>query len=283
VGKRAIEREEGLKNVKKWVILSNQARIMPRYFIHLAYDGSDYCGWQVQTNEKSIQQTIEIALSTLLGLEVSLTGAGRTDTGVHASYFIAHFDLSQHGSDPDQEAKFDPLTEQFIFKLNRFLPPDIVIYRIWQVAPDMHARFSATSRTYHYRISRIKPLYNRNYSLYVFGELDTREIDRCCDIIRSTKDFTSFSKLHTDVHTNDCQIIEVAWKVEGNGYVFEIKANRFLRNMVRSLAGTLLNVGQGKLDSEEFKRIVLAKDRGQAGQSAPARGLFLVNIEYEGI
>lgn len=253
---------------------------MSRYFMHLAYDGSEYFGWQIQPNERSVQQTIEHALSTLLGQEISICGAGRTDTGVHASYFIAHFDLHSADKGSVKQEVFDPQSEQFVFKLNRFLPPDIVIYKIWEVPADMHARFSATSRTYHYHISRVKPLYTRNYSLHVFGTLDTAEINRCCDLIRSTVDFTSFSKLHTDVKTNDCRIMDAQWKEDKNGYLFEIKADRFLRNMVRSLVGTLLNVGQGKLDSEGFKQIVQAKDRSQAGQSAPARGLFLVDIEY---
>lgn len=256
---------------------------MTRYFMQLAYDGSDYFGWQIQPREKTVQQTIEHAMSTLLGLQIALTGAGRTDAGVHASYFIAHFELPTQEADIDQAPKFDPRTDQFIFKLNRFLPPDIVIYKIWQVPPDMHARFSATSRTYHYHISSVKPLFTRNYSLHVFGKLDTVGIKRCCDLIKSTVDFTSFSKLHTDVKTNDCRIMEVNWNEEDTGYLFEIKADRFLRNMVRSLVGTLLNVGQGKLDSAGFKQIVEAKDRSRAGQSAPARGLFLVHIAYGGI
>ena len=246
---------------------------MSRYFMHMAFDGSDYCGWQIQPRELTVQQVMEKALSLLLREEVSVTGAGRTDTGVHASYFIAHFDLG----------KGDPSSDQFLFKLNRYLPPDIVVYRIWQVQPEMHARFSAISRTYHYHISSLKPLYTRNYSLHVFGRLDIEEIDRCCEVIRSTIDFTSFSKLHTDVKTNNCQIMEVKWKEEESGYLFEIKADRFLRNMVRSLAGTLLNVGQGKLDKDGFKRIVEAKDRGKAGQSAPAHALFLVQVEYKDI
>jgi len=248
--------------------------------MHLAYDGTDYSGWQIQPREKTIQQTIEHALSMLLGQEISLTGAGRTDTGVHASYFIAHFDLDPAKAETDNQANYHPHYEQFVFKLNRFLPPDIVVYRIWQVADDLHARFSATSRTYHYHISRVKPLFTRTYSHHIYGELDVRKIESCCEIIRETGDFTSFSKLHTDVKNNDCRIMEVRWKEEGNAYLFEIKADRFLRNMVRSLVGTLLNVGQGKLDSEGFRKITEAKDRSQAGQSAPARGLFLVNIEY---
>jgi tRNA pseudouridine38-40 synthase len=249
--------------------------------MHLAYDGSEYFGWQIQPNANTVQQTIQHALSTLLGREISVTGAGRTDTGVHASYFIAHFDLEVPPARSAHASGLDPESEQFVFKLNRFLPSDVVIYKIWQVPADMHARFSAISRTYHYHISSIKPLFTRNYCQHVFGQLDVQEINRCCDLIRSTVDFTSFSKLHTDVKTNNCQILEVTWREEENGYLFEIKADRFLRNMVRSLVGTLLNVGQGKLDSEGFKRIIEAKDRSQAGQSAPARGLFLVNIAYE--
>jgi tRNA pseudouridine38-40 synthase len=238
----------------------------------MAYDGSDYCGWQIQPRELTVQQVMEKALSLLLREEVSVVGAGRTDTGVHASYYIAHFDLE----------KGDPDSAQFLFKLNRYLPPDIVVYRIWQFPQGMHARFSALSRTYHYHISSLKPLYNRNYSLHVYGKLDIDAINRCCKVIKSTIDFTSFSKLHTDVKTNDCQVMEVQWKEEKDGYLFEIRADRFLRNMVRSLVGTLLNVGQGKLDIDGFKGIVDAKDRGQAGQSAPAHGLFLVHVEYEG-
>ena len=271
--KKSIRKDRGLKNVKKKVFLGNYGAFMSRYFMHMAFDGSDYCGWQIQPRELTVQQVMEKALSLLLREEVSVTGAGRTDTGVHASYFIAHFDLS----------KGDPSSDQFLFKLNRYLPPDIVVYRIWQVQPEMHARFSAISRTYHYHISSLKPLYTRNYSLHVFGRLDIEEIDRCCEVIRSTIDFTSFSKLHTDVKTNNCQIMEVKWKEEESGYLFEIKADRFLRNMVRSLAGTLLNVGQGKLDKDGFKRIVEAKDRGKAGQSAPAHALFLVQVEYKDI
>jgi tRNA pseudouridine38-40 synthase len=280
-GKMSIRKSSGLKNVKKRVNLGVQASAMSRYFMQLAYDGTHYSGWQIQPREKTIQQTLEHALSTMLGREISLTGAGRTDTGVHASYFIAHFDYDPPGSEAARQAKVHPLEEQFIFKLNRFLPPDIVVYRIWQVPVDLHARFSATSRTYHYHISRVKPLFTRAYAHHVYGKLDLGEMNRCCEIIRDTVDFTSFSKLHTDVKTNDCRILEVQWREEDGGYLFEIKADRFLRNMVRSLVGTLLDVGQGKLDQEGFRKIVEAKDRSQAGQSAPAKGLFLVHIAYE--
>ena len=239
----------------------------------MAYDGTDYCGWQIQPREKTVQQVVERALSTLLRTEIAVCGAGRTDTGVHASHFIAHFDL------PD--SVFSEGTEHLVFKLNRFLPPDIVIYGIRQVSEEMHARFSATYRTYHYHISTIKPLYNRNYSHHIYGELDTDAIARCCEIILESSDFTSFAKLHSDAKTNICKVTEALWKAVDNGYLFEIKADRFLRNMVRSLTGTLIDVGQGKLDPEGFREIVKAKDRSRAGQSAPAKGLFLVDIGYK--
>jgi len=245
---------------------------MPRYFIHMAYDGSDYCGWQIQPNAKSVQQVLEHALATILQTIISVTGAGRTDTGVHASFFVAHFDTSE---------PLENSADQFIFKLNRFLPPDIVVYKIHQVHDEMHARFSATFRTYHYHISAIKPLFTRNYSHHIYGSLDTAEINRCCETILSTTDFTSFSKLHTDVKTNNCKVMQAEWKEVENGFLFEIKADRFLRNMVRSLVGTLLEVGQGKLDLNGFREIIKAKDRSKAGQSVPAKGLFLVDIGYE--
>jgi tRNA pseudouridine38-40 synthase len=237
----------------------------------MAYDGSDYFGWQVQVKQKTVQQVLESALSTLLKQEIPVTGAGRTDTGVHASHFVAHFDL------PAAETSF---SDQFIFKLNRFLPSDIVVYRIFEVPDHLHARFSATYRTYHYHIATEKPLYRRNYSHYVYGEIDTLAISSCCKIILETRDFTSFAKLHTDVKTNECQVTKASWKQVEAGYLFEISANRFLRNMVRSITGTLLNVGRGKMDPEDFRRIVEAKDRGQASSSAPAKGLFLVDIGY---
>ncbi len=255
---------------------------MGRYFIHMAYDGSDYCGWQIQANEPTVQQVLEKTLTALFRKETPVTGAGRTDTGVHASYFVAHFDLKSELRGDKKNFSFipDPSSEQFIFKLNRFLPPDIVVHKIISVPDDMHARFSATHRTYHYHISSIKPLYSRKFSHYVYGELDTESIQSCCQVILETSDFTSFAKLHSDVKTNICKPTHVCWKKVENGYVFEITADRFLRNMVRSLTGTLLDVGLGKIDVEGFKQIVREKDRRKAGSSAPAKGLFLVDIGY---
>ncbi len=245
----------------------------------MAYDGTDYCGWQIQPNEKSVQQVVEHALTTILRQEISVTGAGRTDTGVHASYFIAHFDVEETPGSASASVA-DPASGQLVFKINRLLPPDIVVYKIHPVSADMHARFSATWRTYNYHISTIKPLFKRNYSHHVYGPLDVDAIHECCKVILETTDFTSFAKLHTDVKTNVCRVMHAHWKEVDQGYMFEIKADRFLRNMVRSLTGTLLDVGQGKLDVQSFKEIVEAKDRRRAGQSAPAKGLFLVHIGY---
>jgi tRNA pseudouridine38-40 synthase len=246
--------------------------MMNRYFIQLAYDGSDYYGWQIQPNRKTVQEVLEHALSTLLKSRISVTGAGRTDTGVHASYFIAHFDSSS--------GVFDPASDRFIFKLNRFLPGDITVYKIYQVPDDKHARFSARFRSYEYHVSSLKPVFNRNYCHHVYGELNLEAINSCCKVILETTDFTSFAKLHSDVKTNNCNVTKAQWKITDRGYIFEICADRFLRNMVRSITGTLLDVGMGKLDLNGFKEIVEARDRGRAGSSVPAKGLFLVDIGY---
>lgn len=251
---------------------AGQRTNMPRYFIQMAYDGTRYRGWQVQPDAITVQQVMEQTLSALLREEIRVTGAGRTDTGVHASYFVAHFDT---GSPPP-----DPTASSLVFKLNRFLPPDIVVYRIVRVPSHLHARFSATHRTYHYHISSVKPLYTREYTHHVYGALNVEEIGRCCKMILDTKDFTSFSKLHTNVATNHCTVMHARWKTLDTGYLFEIRADRFLRNMVRSLVGTLLQAGMGKITAEDFGEIIRAKDRRRAGMSAPARGLFLVDIGY---
>jgi tRNA pseudouridine38-40 synthase len=270
---------------------------MSRYFIHMAYDGSNYSGWQVQPRELTVQEVLQKALSTLLRHKITVSGAGRTDTGVHASHFVAHFDLNEANEvnetieaieaieatlpeDKSPALPYNPLSEQFIFKLNRFLPPDIVIYKIRKVPGDMHARYSANYRTYQYHISSLKPLYNRNYCHYVFGKLDIRAIRRCCGLLLETTDFTSFARLHSDVKTNICKVSHAEWRKVENGHLFEITADRFLRNMVRSITGTLLDVGRGKLDPDGFQKIIEAKNRGKAGSSAPAKGLFLIDIGY---
>jgi tRNA pseudouridine38-40 synthase len=251
----------------------------------MAYDGTDFFGWQIQPDQRTVQQVMEEALSTLLQEPVSVTGAGRTDTGVHASCFVAHFDtghpITGNSDTADDTGPESRSPEDWVFKLNRFLPPDIAVFEIREVQGDLHARFSATYRTYQYHISRVKPLYDRTYAHYVFGKLDTSAIRQCCQVITDTSDFTSFSKLHTDVKTHICNVTRADWITLDKGYRFEIKADRFLRNMVRSLVGTLMDVGKGKTSVNEFIKIVEAKDRGRAGQSAPARGLFLVDIGYD--
>jgi tRNA pseudouridine38-40 synthase len=189
---------------------------------------------------------------------------------------VAHFDTSS----PIGESSNGPPPEQWIFKLNRFLPPDITVLGMKEVSEKMHARFSAISRTYHYHISMVKPLFDRRYTLYHYGALDTEKIRECCKVILETKDFTSFSKLHTDVKTNLCHVIRADWISLEHGYRFEIQSDRFLRNMVRSLVGTLLEVGKGRIGVEGFSEIVEARDRTRAGQSAPAKGLFLVDVSY---
>ncbi|OFY90221.1 MAG: tRNA pseudouridine(38-40) synthase TruA, partial [Bacteroidetes bacterium RIFOXYA2_FULL_33_7] len=234
-----------------------------RYFIELAYKGTKYFGWQIQPNSVSVQAELTKCISILLAEEISITGAGRTDTGVHARFFIAHFDSKQH--DLDQQ-------ENLIFKCNRFLSPDISIYKIYKVKHDAHARFDAISRTYEYHISRIKNPFLTEYSHYVYGKIDVKKMNEAADILFEYEDFTSFSKLHTDTKTNLCKIIYAKWEERDDSLlVFKIRANRFLRNMVRAITGTLLDVGLGKLSIQDFRNIIEAKNRCEAGSSMPAK------------
>lgn len=243
---------------------------MNRYFIYLAYNGANYCGWQIQPNGISVQETIEKALSTLLRIPTQIVGAGRTDAGVHARMMVAHFDSEERISDMEK------LTE----KLNRILPKDIAIYRIREVAEDAHARFDATSRLYRYYITTEKDPFLHPFKYKVHGEIDIHAMNACADILFEYNDFTSFSKLHTDVKTNNCKILTARWEKSGNDYIFTIKADRFLRNMVRSIVGTLLDAGRGKLSPEGMRTIIEAKDRGAAGTSVPGQALFLEEIAY---
>ena len=244
---------------------------MNRYFVELSYDGTNYHGWQAQPNATTVQQTLEKAFSTLLKEDVSLTGCGRTDTGVHSSYFVAHFDSEQ--TDPYQQA-------DLVFKLNGYLPDDIAIHAITRVDPTMHARFSAAYRQYIYLIRKTKPLFNRPFCYYYYADLDVEKMNAACEILMEYTDFTSFSKLHTDVKTNNCKITEAEWTAHDDGYDFTITADRFLRNMVRSIVGTMIEIGSGKMEPEEIRAVIEAKDRSRAGTSAPAKGLFLVDVGY---
>lgn len=243
-----------------------------RYFIHLSYNGTRFHGWQRQPNGISIQQTLEEALGMMLRGQVSLTGAGRTDTGVHASDFYAHFD---HSSSFTEE-----ILEKLVFKLNAYLNQDIGIRSIFSVKPDLHARFSAISRTYQYRLTRVKNPFNQEFAQRIFGPINVDLMNRGAVILMNYADFTSFSKVDTDTKTNLCNITAAHWTTEGDELVFTITANRFLRNMVRAITGTLLMLGRGKITLEEFIRIIESKNRSSAGDSVPAKGLILTRVEY---
>lgn len=243
-----------------------------RYFMLLSYKGTNYHGWQIQPNAVSVQQVLENALSTVLREEIAVTGAGRTDAGVHASFFVLHFDATEVISS----------FENLVYKLNSLLPFDIAVQRIWPVADDLHARFSAISRTYKYYISTKKNPFKAETSFKYLLPLDIDKMNDAAQMLSDYEDFTSFSRLHTDVKTNTCKILWAEWEALNTQLVFTIKADRFLRNMVRAIVGTLLEVGKGKLTLNDFRKIIEAKDRAAAGASAPAKGLFLVNVEYPG-
>lgn len=243
---------------------------MQRYFFELAYDGTDFFGWQRQPREISVQQLIEDALSKLhSNTAISVVGCGRTDTGVHAHRYHLHVDL------PEIEQE-----EVFLFKLNRMLPNSIVIFSITPVEQDQHARFDATQRTYRYFIHQEKNPFKQRFSWYYPHALDFDKMNEAANHLLGKKDFTSLSKLHTDVKTNICEVSEARWIVAEREIYFQISADRFLRNMVRATVGTLLDVGQGKIEPEKIKEILEAKDRQAASTSVPAHGLFLWEINY---
>ncbi len=243
---------------------------MQRYFIYLSYDGANYHGWQIQPNGISVQECLTNALSTLLRRETEVVGAGRTDAGVHASLMVAHFDSE---TVLDASATAD--------KLNRLLPPDIAIRRIVPVKPDAHARFDACARTYHYYISTAKSPFVRQYRWRMHNPLDYDRMNEAARTLLEYEDFTSFSKLHTDVKTNICRVTHAEWmQTDETTWKFTICADRFLRNMVRAIVGTLVEVGRGKLSVEGFRQIIEQKDRCKAGMSAPGEALFLADVEY---
>lgn len=244
---------------------------MRRYFIYLAYNGANYCGWQNQPNGIAVQQKIEEALSMLLRATVPIVGAGRTDAGVHARSMAAHFDWA---GELDIELLCD--------KLNRILPNDIVIYSIREVKTGAHARFDAISRLYRYYVTTDKDpfLHHLKYKIHHSKVIDIDMMNACAKVLFEYTDFTSFSKLHTDVKTNNCDIMIARWEQVGPDYIFTIKANRFLRNMVRSIVGTLLEAGRGKLDVDGMRAVIEAKNRCSAGISVPGHALFLEEVEY---
>jgi tRNA pseudouridine38-40 synthase len=245
-----------------------------RYFLKLAYDGTAYHGWQSQENAETVQMMLNNALQLILRELADVTGAGRTDAGVHAREYFAHFEIGRKLTKKERE--------KTLFQLNGFLPQDIAIYDLMPVRPDAHARFSATSRTYEYHITLHKDPFRREYTYHLYGDLDLRLMNRGARILLETDDFTSFSKVDTDAKTNLCKVTEAHWQRKGDELIFTISANRFLRNMVRAIVGTLLELGRHRIDLEGFKRIIESKNRSNAGGSVPARGLYLTRVVYPG-
>ena len=240
-----------------------------RYFIELSYNGKAYHGWQNQPNAITVQEVLEKALSTILKSEISIVGAGRTDAGVHASQMFAHFDYDQNFESKD-----------LVYKLNSFLPKDVAIQQIFKVKPEAHARFDAVSRTYHYKVSTSKNVFDYDFAYEVQLPLNVDAMNKACKILFEYRDFQCFSKSNTDVKTYNCDIKEAYWTSNNNQLIFTITADRFLRNMVRAIVGTMVNIGLGKLKSEDLHAIIKSKDRGEAGFSVPAHGLYLTEIVY---
>jgi tRNA pseudouridine38-40 synthase len=245
--------------------------VKTRYFIFISYRGTSYHGWQIQPNSVTVQKILDDALSIILCETITTTGAGRTDTGVHAQVFCAHFDSISNDLSGSQN---------LVFRLNRYLPEDISVNSIKKVFPDANARYSALSRTYKYYISKVKDPFFDNSSWFLHGNINVAKMNEACKLLFNHRDFTSFSKLHSGAKTNNCKIYYASWEEIDNRLVFTIKADRFLRNMVRAIVGTLVDIGYDKTDIGEFEEIILARNRCRAGTSAPARGLFLTEIEY---
>ncbi|MBC3759270.1 tRNA pseudouridine(38-40) synthase TruA [Hyunsoonleella sp. SJ7] len=240
-----------------------------RYFIELSYNGSGYHGWQIQPTALTVQEVLEEALSKLLSDTISVVGAGRTDTGVHASQMFAHFDTDR---------LFD--ADDLAYKLNSFLPFNIAIARIFKVKPEAHARFDAIRRSYLYRVSTKKNPFTHRNAYYLKQELDLEKMNVAVKILFQYKDFQCFSKAHTDVKTYYCDIMKAKWFVREGELHFAITADRFLRNMVRAIVGTMINIGLGKLEVEELHDIIKSKNRSEAGYSVPAHGLYLTEVAY---
>ncbi len=241
-----------------------------RYFIEFSYHGKNYFGYQIQPRQITVQEELEKALSTILREKIKTTGAGRTDTGVHARKMFAHFDTDL------------VLEENLHYKLNSFLPQDIAVNRVFAVKKDFHARFDATFRTYEYFITSEKDPFLVDFSWQILkNKIDVEKMNMACMILLEYEDFTSFAKLHTDNKTNICKIYRADWVQNDNLLKFTISADRFLRNMVRAIVGTMVEIGIGKLQPEDLRKVIEAKNRNSAGTSAPAQGLFLVDVGYD--
>jgi len=240
-----------------------------RYFLEISYNGKDYHGWQIQPNANTVQETIEKVLTTFFSESISLVSAGRTDSGVHASQMFAHFDTDNV-----------LIEDELIFKLNSFLPKDIAIRNIFKVKADAHARFDAKSRTYIYKIALQKNVFTFDNVYYLKSKLNIELMNEAAKVLFMYKDFQCFSKSNTDVKTYNCEIMQAEWCVKEGELLFTIKADRFLRNMVRAIVGTLINIGQGKIEVEDLHQIISSKSRSEAGFSVPAQGLYLSEVNY---
>ncbi len=243
---------------------------MQRYFIYFGYDGTAYHGWQIQPNGNSLQAELQAALTTVLRHPTEVVGAGRTDAGVHARMMVAHF---------DEQTPIDGI--QLAYRLNRLLPRDISVCKIVPVEQDRHARFSAKWRTYHYYVHTTKNPFRRHYSCELHYALDFPLMNRAAAHLLTVDDFGAFCKSHTDAKTTLCHVVRAEWRqIDADTWYFAIKANRFLRNMVRAVVGTLIEVGRHRMTVEAFDAVVCRRRRSEAGESMPANALFLEEIEY---
>lgn len=240
-----------------------------RYFIEIAYNGAQYCGWQIQPNASTVQEVLQKKLSILVQRDIKVVGAGRTDTGVHAKQLFAHFDIDEIKN-----------TSELIFRLNSFLPNDISVVNLFQVKDDAHARFDATQRAYQYVISLKKNPFLEGLAFQIHNKPDVKLMNEAAKTLLNYNNFKCFSRSKTDVKTYNCTIEKAYWKEEENQLIFTISADRFLRNMVRAIVGTLLDVGYHKTSIEEWHQIIQTKDRSKAGASAPAHGLYLTRVHY---
>ena len=250
-----------------------------RFFITFSYNGTRYCGWQRQPNGIAVQEELEKALTTILRTPIELTGAGRTDAGVHALNMVAHFDIADDTTVDCRLLTVD--SQRLINNLNSLLPYDIAVKNIERVTDEAHARFDALSRKYEYHIITHKNPFLKEQACRIHFPLNMELMNEAAKVLFEYEDFTSFSKLHTDVKTNNCTIMEAYWQQRGEELVFTIKANRFLRNMVRAIVGTLMEVGREKLTIEGFRQVIEAKNRCSAGHSVPACGLYFIEAEYK--
>ena len=256
-----------------------------RYFIFFGYDGTNYHGWQIQPNANSVQQELQRALSILLRKEIEVVGAGRTDTGVHARNMAAHFDWNPEEKVSEEkvsEERIPMALDQLVYRLNRILPRDIAVYEVREVDAEMHARFSATSRTYHYYIHTRKDPFERHYSLQMNYPLDFEKMNQAAQHFLHHEDYAAFCKAGGDNKTTICHVSAARWvQTSPTTWYFEITANRFLRNMVRAVVGTLIDVGRGKITMDQFLDILHNGSRSDAGESMPGNALFLEDVGYD--